>query len=36
VKWFNNRKGFGFVVRDGGEAQVFVHISEVEKSADLA
>jgi CspA family cold shock protein len=32
VKWFNTTKGFGFIAPDQGDADVFVHITEVEKS----
>ena len=29
VKWFNNRKGYGFLAQEGG-ADVFVHFSAIQ------
>ncbi|WP_334361437.1 MULTISPECIES: cold-shock protein [unclassified Bradyrhizobium] len=32
VKWFNPTKGYGFIKPAGGEKDVFVHISAVERA----
>ena len=32
VKWFNPRKGYGFIEPNDGSRDAFVHISAVEKA----
>ena len=32
VKWFNAKKGYGFITPDEGEQDVFVHISAVQQA----
>ncbi len=33
VKWFNQKKGFGFLTQDNGSADVFVHSSGISSKA---
>lgn len=32
VKWFNATKGYGFIQPEDGKADVFLHISAVERA----
>ena len=32
VKWFNSTKGFGFIAPEGGNRDVFLHISALERA----
>ena len=32
VKWFNEAKGFGFITPADGTKDVFVHVSDVQRS----
>jgi cold shock protein len=32
VKWFNAERGYGFIARNGGGEDVFVHVSALERS----
>lgn len=30
VKWFNNAKGYGFIVAEGGDEDLFAHYSAIQ------
>lgn len=36
VKWFNAEKGYGFIMPDNGERDLFVHINNIDGGDTLA
>jgi len=32
VKWFNSKKGYGFITENGTENDIFLHVSVLEES----
>ena len=35
IKFFNKDKGFGFIERDGGEKDLFVHITQIPRGHEV-
>jgi cold shock protein len=36
VKFFNSSKGFGFIVDDADQKEIFVHVSELQGVSELS
>ena len=32
IKWFNSKKGYGFITEDETEKDIFLHVSALEES----
>ena len=32
VKWFNSKKGYGFITENGTDKDIFLHVSALEES----
>ena len=32
VKWFNAKKGYGFIQPSSGEKDIFIHVTQMEKT----
>ena len=32
VKWFNSKKGYGFITEEGTDKDIFLHVSSLEES----
>jgi len=33
IKWFNEKKGYGFIQRENGESDVFIHYSNIKSDS---
>ena len=32
IKWFDSKKGYGFIIEDGTDKDIFLHVSALEQS----